>query len=542
MSTSCRPENDTEDKNADDDEYHSDVDPYDSEGFVDEADRQEIEQMNPIEREKIMLEREEEKNRIRQMNRMRREQWESQRRSRGLSVTPRGSASSKKSESSRRKAALGALAARHQQKKPVPKRRRDVDADIYDDEDDRDEDDEYDRDDEDDGDFGRRPRSGKDPKRSGASSVRDSVVRDSLRSPPPVMVREPLAQFDDVKRCHVTRDKLVQWVGEPFFKKAIIGCYVRVPVGEDPKNPKVLCYRLAQLTDTQDAPKLYTCAGSPKQISVKVVATIGQSGRSFLISEISNHPIEAEEFKAYMHFMKRTSISLPTRREIDQIANQIQEADNYRYSAAEVQQMIASSGFKGVNRQRRRMDLMQERIACEDAGEKEKLANVDAQLAELDREEEQENQLQAGTKRRPVDLDTPKPKPSLFTEVAALTAGNPFDPKGPKAKTEGAANPFARRRTLQDKGWAQALSKAASIKPAPSTESLEPEKPGSQESRVASLPAAPTSVWDIDIDDAPAIPSVTPFSAPTPPTNANGRPSQVPSKTLSLADYLSGKK
>jgi hypothetical protein len=469
---------------------------------------------------------------------MRREQWEAQRRAKGLSTAPKSAAASKKSESSRKKAALGALAARHA-KKPAPTRRRDVE-DIYDDEDDRDdEDDEFIRDDEDDEDFGRRKSSSKRASTGGdrGGRERDSSVSVSVRDNGGVSLvsatREPIATFDDIKKCHLTRPHLIKWIGEPYFEKAIAGCYVRIPVGDDPRNPGTVCYRLAQLTGISEVPKPYTISECDKPIPYRVLATIGHASRAFTIDQLSREEVTLSEFEDYVKFMKKVPIALPTRREIAAIVTQIKEADNYRYSPAEVQQMISNSGFKNVNRQRRRLELQQQRVAAEDQKDKAKVAEVDAQLAAIDLEDEREKALaSASTKRRNVDLDTPMPKPSLFAEVAAIT-NNPFDPRAGK-KTEEKSNPFARRRTLQDSGWAKNLSKAASGK---AIDGNEPEN-STQDSKPL-LPPLGASVWDLDLSQSPAPISATPaFAVPAPPSS---KPAPIPSRTLSLADYLAKK-
>eukprot|EP01122_Echinamoeba_exundans_P006433 TRINITY_DN1807_c0_g1_i2.p1 TRINITY_DN1807_c0_g1~~TRINITY_DN1807_c0_g1_i2.p1 ORF type:complete len:488 (-),score=133.23 TRINITY_DN1807_c0_g1_i2:82-1545(-) len=485
------------------------------------------------------------------MNRMRREQWEAQRRARGLSTAPKSAVAAKKSESSRKKAALGALAARHA-KKPAPSRRRDVE-DIYDDEDDRDDDDEFVRDDDDDEDFGSRRKSsskrssgaggdrGRDRDSASVSvSVRDSIGGASFSA----SIREPPATYEDIKKCQLTRLHLIKWIGEPYFEKAIAGCYVRIPIsGDDPRKPKgTPTYRLAQLTGISEVPKPYTISETDKPVPYRVLATIGHNSRAFGIDQISQQEVTKEEFDDYVKFMKKVPIALPTRREIAAIVSQITEADNYRYSPAEVQQMISNSGFKNVNRHRRRLELQQQRIAAEDQKDKAKIAEVDEQIAALDAEEERERALNSGsTKRRQaVDLDTPKPKPSLFAEVAAITS-NPFDPRAGK-KTEEKSNPFARRRTLQDSGWAKNLSKAASGKLVDGS-TADGEQNNAQDSKPALAPIG-ASVWDLDLTaESPvsAVPAATTFAVPAPPSVAASKPAPVPAKTLSLADYLAKK-
>ena len=60
-----------------------------------------------------------------------------------------------------------------------------------------------------------------------------------MRRPP-----SPRAGPADLERVRLTRQKLEQWLGEPFFEGVVVGCFVRINVGEKAGMP---VYRVAEV-------------------------------------------------------------------------------------------------------------------------------------------------------------------------------------------------------------------------------------------------------------------------------------------------------
>lgn len=51
--------------------------------------------------------------------------------------------------------------------------------------------------------------------------------------------------MDDINKCRVPRDYLEKWSNEPFFEKAVKGCFVRVSRGTDRRGRRL--YAMAEI-------------------------------------------------------------------------------------------------------------------------------------------------------------------------------------------------------------------------------------------------------------------------------------------------------
>lgn len=63
------------------------------------------------------------------------------------------------------------------------------------------------------------------------------------------------ADLVDFLKVTLPRRRLARWCREPYFSKAVIGCYVRLFVGESEDRKK--CYRLCEITGVKKGQKQY---------------------------------------------------------------------------------------------------------------------------------------------------------------------------------------------------------------------------------------------------------------------------------------------
>ena len=67
-------------------------------------------------------------------------------------------------------------------------------------------------------------------------------------------VKEVSAVPSDLERVRLTRQKLEQWLTEPFFDTVVVGCFVRINVGEKAGIP---VYRVAEVVGVKDGFRKY---------------------------------------------------------------------------------------------------------------------------------------------------------------------------------------------------------------------------------------------------------------------------------------------
>jgi RNA polymerase-associated protein RTF1 len=57
------------------------------------------------------------------------------------------------------------------------------------------------------------------------------------------------AELADYLKITVSRRKLGRWCNEPYFKKSVVGCFVKLFIGENELGKR--CYRLCRIVDIQ---------------------------------------------------------------------------------------------------------------------------------------------------------------------------------------------------------------------------------------------------------------------------------------------------
>ena len=191
------------------------------------------------------------------------------------------------------------------------------------------------------------------------------------------------ATAKEVRAITLPRSKLEKWISEPFYETAVEGAFVRVNIGLD-KN-KESQYRLCQISGIADGSyqgttqtynlKAYdynvyaegggsSKSGAPQQKKTTkkwLILRWGNHEKTFRISETSNRVDDAfareddqayildeadarfksSEFgKWYEHVKKTSKKHLPSVEECETISQKLKGADEYRYTAEDVQKML----------------------------------------------------------------------------------------------------------------------------------------------------------------------------------------------------------
>lgn len=82
-----------------------------------------------------------------------------------------------------------------------------------------------------------------------ASSDEEMAEAGKERAPPVA------AELDDYIRVTLPRRRLARWCHEPYFDRAVIGCFVRLFIGESEDGKK--CYRLCEIVDVDKSKSEY---------------------------------------------------------------------------------------------------------------------------------------------------------------------------------------------------------------------------------------------------------------------------------------------
>ncbi|KAI8883495.1 plus-3-domain-containing protein [Backusella circina FSU 941] len=292
-----------------DEEELEDVDEYGPDLYKNEEDRRKLEALPEVQRERILAERSEE----RQRNLERLEVRKLLKYGRREDTTRR----STRSKGAGTSHALNELARRREEKnKTQRKRHRDTPS----------------------------PER-KKHRRSGYGDSEDYSEDERSEEETEKRAKKRTPTLDEVVNVSVTRHMIEKWLYAPFFEDTVIGCFVRLYIGNDPSK-KVAVYRLCQVIDIVPWHKVYKVGEgiySNKALKVKH----GKAERPFPMDIVSNQPINQQEFGRFLTTLENERVKLPSLDEIEQKAKDIKHAKDYVLNDKEVDQMLAKK--KAVN-------------------------------------------------------------------------------------------------------------------------------------------------------------------------------------------------
>jgi RNA polymerase-associated protein RTF1 len=150
--------------------------------------------------------------------------------------------------------------------------------------------------------------------------------------------------IEDINRCIVTRNKLEKWYGEPYFVKNVPGLFVRVSTG----GLGTRLYRLAEIISIVETNKPYKLGSK----ECKHIAHIRMAGdrntKKYELEYVSNSPLTDFEFSYWLDAAHEDN-EVPTKAEVEAIANKIFQSDHYIYTANDFKEQIKKNKEKNPN-------------------------------------------------------------------------------------------------------------------------------------------------------------------------------------------------
>ncbi|KAK6198033.1 putative subunit of the RNA polymerase II-associated Paf1 complex [Scheffersomyces amazonensis] len=287
-----------EDEDDEDDEYELPdvpepelINPYPLEGkYKNEQDRDDLEDMDEIQREQILFDRTQEMERYNEKLYLQQRMKQQKQLGKPSSLPAKPSRSSNRDKTSSSKTSkldkLNELKKQRQQKSR--RRRDDYDEDESEEESEDDLDDEQELDeDEEEYDDGIVTWGGK------------SKVRSSARK------STQLGGVEDINRIRFGRTKLAQYCYYSEFPEIIVDTYGKINLGFDKRTRQPL-YRLVKIIDVEHKPpKAYKLPGGVKCDIFLVVSQNSKQTKAFPITIFSDSSISNEEFQRYIHELEK---------------------------------------------------------------------------------------------------------------------------------------------------------------------------------------------------------------------------------------------
>ncbi|CAO1402599.1 unnamed protein product [Diamesa hyperborea] len=335
-----------------------------------------------------------------------------------------------------------------------------------------------------------------------------------------------ISTLDEINKLRISRHKLEKFINLPIFEKTVVGCFVRINIGNNNSSQKlVYLYRVAEITAVLETPKVYLFGNSRTNKGVRI--RHGTQERVFRLEFISNQDFSVSEFEKWKEVCQKYSEPLPKFDLIEQKMKDIQEAMNYEFREEDVNRIIEEKNrFRAhpTNYAMKKTDLMKERDAAQLRGEDESANDITNKIQEL---EERANELD---KRRSTSISLISYINDRNRKMNIEDAEKAILEEIRANKGKKFSDPFTRRLTKP---------KMAFKAFAPSNDDdleMAPEAPKLHQPKVKKPDAATSclySLHDFDIDLAVDMKNVPALSKPI-DQKALSRPSK---KSLNLEEY-----
>ena len=146
-----------------------------------------------------------------------------------------------------------------------------------------------------------------------------------------------ISTLDEMNKLRISRHKLEKFINLPIFDKTVVGCFVRINIGNNNSNQK-LVYRVAEITAVLETPKVYLFGNSRTNKGVRL--RHGTQERIFRLEFVSNQDFTATEFDKWKEICNRYSVVFPQIDLIEQKKKDIQLAMSYEFREEDVNRII----------------------------------------------------------------------------------------------------------------------------------------------------------------------------------------------------------
>ena len=146
-----------------------------------------------------------------------------------------------------------------------------------------------------------------------------------------------ISTLDEINKLRISRHKLEKFINLPIFEKTVVGCFVRINIGNNNSSQK-LVYRVAEITAVLETPKVYLFGNSRTNKGVRL--RHGTQERVFRLEFVSNQDFTVTEFDKWKEVCHRYSVVFPQIDLIEQKKKDIQQAMSYEFREEDVNRII----------------------------------------------------------------------------------------------------------------------------------------------------------------------------------------------------------
>ncbi|XP_040573431.1 RNA polymerase-associated protein Rtf1 [Lepeophtheirus salmonis] len=192
---------------------------------------------------------------------------------------------------------------------------------------------------------------------------------------------------DDLEPIRLSRHKLERFVHLPFFKKTVLGCFVRIGIGQHMGKS---VYRCVEIVDVCETAKVYSVGRERTNCGLRL--KFGKQERVFRLEFISNQPWTPTEFSKWKETCMENSMTLPTREFVKDKHSEISKAMRYEFTNDDVDKIVAQKTRfhrHPVNYAMNKARLMKDKEIALAEGREEDASAIEKRLADLEERAEE---------------------------------------------------------------------------------------------------------------------------------------------------------
>ncbi|KAK7057380.1 Plus3 domain-containing protein [Favolaschia claudopus] len=195
---------------------------------------------------------------------------------------------------------------------------------------------------------------------------------------------------DHLLKIALTRDALVKHTASPWFEQIITGAWVRYCIGQDAEKGNEQVYRVCQIIGLAPSAKPYKLGD--KTMHHSFMLKHGNAERPWQMDRTSNAQWTTDEFKRMLDTCATEKVILPSRKEVDERFNEMQDLLTKNATEDDITAMIArkrQSTANGTGTSTPALNLAErarlnaQRTLAQRRHDFDEVRDIDAQLAAL---------------------------------------------------------------------------------------------------------------------------------------------------------------
>ncbi|ESP00988.1 hypothetical protein LOTGIDRAFT_53767, partial [Lottia gigantea] len=233
-------------------------------------------------------------------------------------------------------------------------------SEIYSDDDDEDDDDDNDDSDSD-------------------ASERSSDYSDDDYKPKKVV---PVSKKEEICKIRLSRHKMEKWCHMPYFKKTVVGAFVRIGIGNHDGRA---IYRVAEIIDVVETAKIYQLGTTRTNKGLKL--RHGAAERVYRLEFVSNQDFTDTEFDKWKEAVMLNGSQLPTVDEIEKKLLEIKNVGSFQFKDEDIKTIVAEKQRFRKNPHNyalKKTQLMKQKEQAEIAGNQAAVNSAKQELEELE--------------------------------------------------------------------------------------------------------------------------------------------------------------